>query len=101
MVLYGKLFNLNGDKTNLANLSHVFVNFLDANNLSQMVTFPTQVSGNTLDLLITSKPENVIYVDQNEPFALTCDHNMIEFKLQRTFSTNVKTPSIRNFYRKI
>ena len=48
LAFIGKPFNLNGDKTNSANLSQSLVNFLDANNLSQMVTSLTQVSGNTL-----------------------------------------------------
>ena len=95
----GKSFNLDSDNPSSATLRHAFVNFLYAHNLTQMVTFPTQVSGNTLDLLITSTPQNIIYVDQKQPFALTCDHNMIEFKLHQTFSLNVKTPTKRNFYR--
>ena len=43
--------------------------------------------------------QNIVYVDQNEPFAPTCDHKMIEFKLNQTFSTMAKTSSIRNFNR--
>ena len=53
LAFIGKSFNLNEDKTNLANLSHAFINFLDANNL--LFTLLTQASGNTLDLLNTSK----------------------------------------------
>ena len=63
-----------------------------------MLTFVTQVSGKTLDFLFTLKSENIIYVDQNKPFALTNNHNMIEFKFHQTFSIDVKTPNKRNFY---
>ena len=48
---------------------------------------------------MTPKPENIIHIDQKEPLAPTCDHNMIELELHQT-SMNVKTPSIRNFYRR-
>ena len=64
-----------------------------------MVTLPTQSSGNTLDLLISSKPESIIHVDQKEYFVPSCDHNMIEFKLYRIFSMNVKTLMKGNFFR--
>ena len=63
-----------------------------------MVTLPTQSSGNTLDLLISSKPESIIHVDQKEYFVPSCDHNMIEFKLYRIFSMNVKTLMKGNFF---
>ena len=83
--------NLNGDETNSAILSHDFleVSFLDANDLSQTATTSNQASGNTLYLLITSKLENIIYVNQKEPFAPTCDHNMIEFKFHQTSFMNI------------
>ena len=85
--------------TILAQLGQVFVSFLDASNLSQVITFPTQVSSNTIDLLTTSNPQNIIYVDPKEPFAPTCDHKMIEFKVHQTFSKNVTTSNKKNVYR--
>ena len=39
-----KPFNLNSDNPNLALLSHNFLRLLYAINLSQLVTFPTQLS---------------------------------------------------------
>ena len=53
-----------------------------------MVTFPTQVSYNTLDILITSNFANIIYIDQKEPFVPTCNHDMVEFKLHPTLFFN-------------
>ena len=54
-----------------------------------MVTFPALVSDNTLDLLITSNLLIITY-NQEEPFSLTCDNNVINFKLYQTFSMNIK-----------
>ena len=45
------------------NLSHAFVSFLDANNVSQMITFLTQDSGNTLDNMRT------LYTLLKKPFS--------------------------------
>ena len=50
-----------------------------------MVNFSTKVSCNSLDLLITSKPENIIEVYQAESLAPTYDNNRIEFMLYQTF----------------
>ena len=70
------MLNLDRDIPNSAILSCTFVKLLYTNNLSQMITFPTQVSGTTLVLIIESKPVNIIHVYQKELFASTCDHNM-------------------------
>ena len=75
-----------------------FINYLNSHNLSQLILSPTHKHGNTLDLFITSDPHNVISLQIREPFNITCDHNMVEFKL------NIKPPKRsvplkqRNFY---
>ena len=85
--------------TNIGQTFNNFKHFLNVFNLTQMITFPTHVQGNTLDLLITSKPQNIISLNQREPFTMTCDHNMIEFKLHQAVSKCKKTAQKRNFYR--
>ena len=83
---FGKSFSLDTNNSNSAFSSHV--SLICANNLYQMVTFPTQVSYNTLDILITSNFANIIYIDQKEPFVPTCNHDMVEFKLHPTLFFN-------------
>ena len=57
-----KSFKLRSKNRNSAILSHAFLRFPYANNSSQIITFLTQVSNDTLDLFMKSKLENNIYV---------------------------------------
>ena len=63
-----------------------------------MVTFPTKVSGNTSSLLVTSKSGNIIYVDQDKPFALICAYSMTKFKVYQTFSINFLTDQLLSIF---
>ena len=58
-----------------------FNTFLEENHLSQLVTTATHISGNILDLVITSNPQSVSSLELLEPFTSTCDHNMIALTL--------------------
>ena len=67
--------------------------------MTQLITFPTHNHGNTLDLLITSAPHNILKLSSREPLIDTCDHNMINFTLNLTLSKTTKIYPKRNFYR--
>ena len=54
-----------------------FYDFLLKNNLVQLVTDVTQVSGSTLDLFIAPHNNTVTKISVEEPFTDTCDHFMI------------------------
>ena len=77
----------------------VFKDYLDSFNLTQLISFPTHTHGNTLDLLITSKPQNILKLKCREPFSDTCDHNMISFTINLKNVKFYKSPPKRNFYR--
>ena len=76
-----------------------FMLFLEENNLSQLVTLPTHISGHTLDLIISSKPENITNIDILHPFTDTCDHNIIETTLSIKTSHKSYIDPKPNFYK--
>ena len=77
-----------------------FKNYLDAHNLSQLITLPTHCHGSTLDLFITSRVGNILSLDIREEFTNTCDHNMIEIRIDvNNIIKPAKPPRKRNFYR--
>ena len=76
-----------------------FKNYLDSTDLTQLITFPTHRHGNTLDLFITSRVNNILSIDQREPFTKTCDHNMIEVRIEMPTIKIPKPPTKRNFFR--
>ena len=75
-----------------------FLYFLEDYHLKQLVRESTHIAHNILDLVITSKPQNVTSVDIIHPLTNTCDHNMIEIKLNiNTSMKNNGTPKL-NYY---
>ena len=76
-----------------------FLCFLEEQCLSQLVTQPTHNSGNILDLVITSKPQNIIDIQILNPFTDTCDHNTIELKLNINTTTSSNRTPKHNFYK--
>ena len=76
-----------------------FINFLNNNNLSQLVSSPTHELGNVLDLILTSSPTNVLNVNVREPFTQSCDHFMVEASLNLPISSGNSTKEKRNFHR--
>ena len=46
-----------------------------------MISSATHLHGKPLDLIITSHPSNILDINIREPFAGSCDHNMIEINL--------------------
>ena len=76
-----------------------FKNFLAIHNLSQLISFPTHVQGNTLEFFITSNPKTVVNLEQREPLAATCDHNMIKIRLDLKHLRKPALPKRRNFYK--
>ena len=79
--------------------SQSFINYLNSNNLNQMILFSTHKHGNILDLLITSNPTLIFNIEKAEPFSPTCDHNLIIVKLNIQSSIKNKFIKKRNFYR--
>ena len=76
-----------------------FLNYLEEHNLHQLVTSPTR-DENTLDLVITSMPQNISKLEVLHPLTSTCDHNMIEFQINTRYSNHnhiFQSPK-RNFY---
>ena len=75
-----------------------FLLFLENHSLSQLVASPTHSSGNTLDLVLTSHPNNVSNIEVLEPFTSSCDHDTIELDIDyRLKNTPTKEPKI-NYY---
>jgi hypothetical protein len=75
-----------------------FILFLEKHNLHQLITSPTHIDGNILDLVITSKPQNVMAVEVLSPFTSTCDHNMIEMQIHNAVKNDPTFTPKRNFY---
>ena len=78
----------------------IFSEFLSKHDLSQMIRSPTHRHGKILDLLITSTPSKILSLEIREPFGTTCDHNMIEIKIN-LFTHHIAPLNIRkyNFYK--
>jgi hypothetical protein len=76
-----------------------FKEYLDENNLTQLITQPTHAHGNTLDLVITSAPHKVYNLEIREPLSCTCDHNIIEARINQNLNTKHTTSNQKNFYR--
>ena len=77
-----------------------FLYFLEQHRLHQLISTPTHIHGNILDLVITSHPQNITMLDILNPFTNTCDHNMIQL------NTTLKPPPSKanispkpNFYK--
>ena len=97
-------FNLS--KINWKNSSHrttgaankEFKNYLHIKNLTQLITEPTHMHGNTLDLFITSVPHQVHNLKIQEPLTNTCDHNTIEINLNAHTQKKPRHKKYRNYY---
>ena len=76
-----------------------FKNFTKTHNLAQLISFPTQIHGNTLELFFTSDPKSVVNIEQREPLTTTCDHNMIKIKIDLQQQRKTPIPKRRNFYK--
>ena len=88
--------NLNSQSNNSS--FHIFSDFLNKNNLSQLITSPTQQFGNTLDLVIASDPLQVLDIQIGEPFTQTCDHYTISLKINFLSAQPRLKPSSYNFH---
>ena len=102
-------FNLNHvDWTNLVSNSkskpnrksfYILKEFLNEHNLTQLISSPTHIDNDTLDIFITSSPLAVLDMHIDEPFTTTCDHYMIDIKLN-IFSECVSPKTTGyNFYK--
>ena len=76
-----------------------FIIFLEEQSLYQLVRSPTHIHGNTLDLVITSTPQNVTSLEIINPLTASCDHNMIELKIHCNFKNKTNRTRKRNFYK--
>ena len=75
-----------------------FLIFLEEYALHQLISTPTHNSGNILDLVITSHPQNVSNVEVLDPFTSSCDHNTIEIDINhKLHSRSINKPK-RNFH---
>ena len=76
-----------------------FILFLEDYCLTQLITSPTHNSGSTLDLFLTSHPDNISNINLLEPFTNSCDHNAIEIDIDHRLRNKPITaiPKI-NFY---
>ena len=75
-----------------------FLYFLEEHHLKQLITKPTHKSNNILDLVITSKPQNMTAIKIHNPLTDTCDHNMIEMRLNINTTHKSIVPPKQNFY---
>ena len=69
----------------LGDNSHdTFLSFCLSNGLTQNITEPTHIKGNTLDLLFCNMTAKNILLSfsVDQPLSLTCDHNVVSFKIQ-------------------
>ena len=76
-----------------------FLLFLEEYSLNQIITGPTHDSGNTLDLVITSTPENVLSTELLGPLTDSCDHTMIQMLINSEITSNTLQPKKFNFYK--
>ena len=74
-----------------------FMEAVDDALMEQMVEFATQVSGNTLDLVITNAPERITEVSEEGRLG-SSDHTMIKVKISQTRQQET-TKEIRNWRR--
>ena len=72
-----------------------FLDFININNLTQLITKPTHIQGKTLDLLITSSPHKLAV---QEPLSHTCDHNKIRIEINIQIQTRSKNIKYNFFY---
>ena len=94
--------SINWKELHLHSTTHAFSEFrtfLDTHNLTQLITFPTHIRGNTLDLFITSNLNTIASVIPLEPLTGSCDHNMIEVKFNLDSTRILNTSRKRNFYK--
>jgi hypothetical protein len=77
----------------------VFSDFMNKNNLHQLITTATHHHGNTLDLVLTSDPMKVIDILIGEPFSPKCDHYTIHLKVNISLDNSFPKPSYYNFYK--
>lgn len=68
--------NINWENYTCDTKSRSFLECISNNNLSQLVTFPTHNKGNTLDLILTNKPENFMTIE-NMGNLQNSDHSII------------------------
>ena len=72
-------------------------------NLCQLVSEPTHIHGNILDLVLTNNPDNIVdlIVHSKSPFSISSDHFVITFRIySRIVHSTCKVGSrLRNFSR--
>ena len=75
-----------------------FLIYLEEHSLHQLISSPTHIHGNILDLAITSTPHKVTNLEIINPLTVTCDHNMIDLKISANKDFKRKKPRL-NFYK--
>ena len=76
----------------------LFYDFMSKNNMTQLVTKGTHVSGHTLDLVLAPVNNNITKLTVNEPLTNSCDHLKINIVLDiQHCSSNAKLVK-KNFY---
>ena len=88
------------DWSTLSAISTYSNSFCDAvydNNLYQLVTVPTHIKGNTLDLLLTDTPDNVTDIHLSAPSPPVSDHLIISLSFTIVgHSFHLKSPRSSN-----
>ena len=77
----------------------LFINFLNENNLVQLVKSSTHISGNILDLVIAPANNIINKILIEEPFTSSCDHQMIYISLLMQNTCQIVALPKRNFYK--
>ncbi len=75
-----------------------FLEACEEANMEQLITFPTQVRGNVLDLILTNVPHRVSAIE-NIGRLRTSDHSMIQFSLVGNTRGAKTTEMVPNWYK--
>ncbi len=76
--------------------SEQFLNCTIDNNFEQLISFPTHLRGNTLDLLFSNKPENILHIESLGNLS-TSDHSIIAVDLLFNSKYNFSTEFINDW----
>ena len=76
--------------------SEQFLNCTIYNNFEQLISFPTHLRGNTLDLLFSNKPENILHIESLGNLS-TSDHSIIAVDLLFNSKYNFSTELINDW----
>ena len=81
------------------NMFDYFYNFLLTKNLVQLIDESTHKSGNTLDLVMAPRVNEITKISLYEPFCSTCDHNTIHVLFTKHWKQTSFNNQRKNFYK--